>query len=161
MGSRGPARTPTRLKLLRGETRPSRLNHQEPRPVGRLPRLPAEMAPAATTVWRAVLHAMAASGVITAADGPILRVYCEAVVRYEEAASLLAQMGPLIVAAGTGARRGELVRNPLHGVVRDNALLVRLLARDLGLTPAARTGLRGKPPRERDPFAEFFRDDLP
>jgi P27 family predicted phage terminase small subunit len=65
-------------------------------------------------------------------------MYCEAVVRYEQAARLLSQSAPLI----RGRRGAELVKNPLHQVVRDNAPLVRALAGDLGLTPAARVGLR-------------------
>ena len=39
MGRRGPAPTPTKLKLLRGETRPSRINRAEPKPGG-VPRMP-------------------------------------------------------------------------------------------------------------------------
>ena len=35
MGRRGPAPTPTKVKRLRGETRPSRLNLHEPSPVAR------------------------------------------------------------------------------------------------------------------------------
>ena len=43
MGRRGPAPTPTKVKRLRGETRPSRLNHAEPLPHPALPRMPADM----------------------------------------------------------------------------------------------------------------------
>ena len=42
-------------------------------------------------------------------------------------------------------RDGELVKNPLHQVVRDNADEVRLFARELGLSPSARAGLRVEP----------------
>jgi phage terminase small subunit len=35
------------------------------------------------------------------------------------------------------------VKNPLHQIVRDNAILLRAFARELGLTPSARTGLTG------------------
>jgi len=159
MGSRGPAPTPTRLKVLRGETRPSRLNHAAPEPRGGRPRQPADLSPAASAVWRRVLREMGATGVISAVDADILRAYCEAVSRYAYAAAALEQVGPLITAAGSGARRGELVKNPLHQVVRDNALLVRALARELGLTPAARVGLTGHHEPEADPFDAFLRSE--
>jgi P27 family predicted phage terminase small subunit len=81
-----------------------------------------------------------ATGVITAADHDALRCYCEAVARYEQAARLLVSSGPLV----RGARSGELVKNPLHQIVRDNADLIRLYARELGLTPSARSGLTGR-----------------
>lgn len=156
MGSRGPRPIPTALKVLRGETRPSRLDRSEPQPRAGRPRLPPDLGPAATTVWRRVLREMGATGVITAVDADVLRIYCESVARYLYAAGMLEASGPLITAGGTGARRGELVKNPLHQVVRDNAVLVRALARELGLTPAARVGLRGRDQAERDPFADFL-----
>ena len=74
MGARGPQPTPTRLKVLRGETRPSRLNRTEPRPRGELPRMPTDLDPAARGVWRHVLREMGDSRVITAVDADILRL---------------------------------------------------------------------------------------
>lgn len=147
----GRPATPTKLKLLRGETRPSRLNKAEPKPRSQRPRMPLDMAPAANTVWRRVMRDMAATGVITSADADVLRTYCESVVRYQYAARMLEQSGPLV-----RGQRGELVKNPLHQVVRDNAVLLRAFARELGLTPSARTGLHGNQQEERDPFADFL-----
>jgi P27 family predicted phage terminase small subunit len=87
-------------------------------------------------VWDHVL-AHQAPGVIVAVDAFGLRIYCEAVVRYVEAAKLLADTGLLI----RGSRGRELVRNPLHSIMRDNADMVRLWASELGLTPGARASL--------------------
>ena len=137
MGRRGPAPTPTALKILRGETRPSRINRDEPRPVGDLVPMPSDMSSAAQAVWRRVLREFGHSGVIRGADGDVMRIYAETVARYEQASRLLDASGPLI----KGARGGELVKNPLHQIVRDNADEVRQFARELGLTPAARVGL--------------------
>ena len=121
--------------------------------------MPLDMSPAAKTVWRRVLREMGATGVIAAVDGDALRTYCEAVSRYIYAATTLERAGPLIKAGGTGARRGELVKNPLHQVVRDNAVLLRAFARELGLTPAARAGMTGHRSDEVDPFEAFLRSD--
>ncbi len=136
MGRRGPAPTPTALKLLRGETRPSRINRHEPRPVGELGPIP-DISPEAQAVWRHVVGALGNTGVLRDADSDIVRIYCETVARYDKASRLLDASGPLI----TGARGRELVKNPLHQVVRDDAVLIRSLASELGLTPAARVGL--------------------
>ena len=144
MGRRGPAPTPTKVKRLRGETRPSRLNHAEPIPSADLPKMPADMDPDAKAVWRRVIRDMRHTGVIRSADADVLRCYCEAVSRYAQAARLYAQSGPIT------RRDGNLVKNPLHQVARDNADEVRQFARELGLSPSARVGLRIEPERALD-----------
>ena len=156
-----PARKPTRLKVLNGSAAhdPGRINRHEPQPTVGFPRMPSDLGPVAREVWRHVARTMGHTGVITGADSDILRVFCETVARYRQAATLLDQSGPLIVAKGTGARRGELVKNPLAQIVRDNADLLRAFARELGLTPAARSTLTGNPRPERDAFAAFLDGD--
>ena len=143
MGARGPAPMPTKLKVLHGETRPARLNRSEPVPRSTRPRMPLDMSPAAIAVWRRVLREMGATGVITSADADVFRAYCESVARYAYAAKLLETSGPLV-----RGQKGELVKNPIAQLVRDNALLVRALARELGLTPSARSGLRTEGERD-------------
>ena len=153
MGKRGPAPMPTPLKLLRGETRSSRLNRDAPKPRGDKPVMPSDMTDAAKRVWRRQMAGMGELGVLTSVDRDSLRAYCEAVSRYETAASLLEQSGPLV----RGARQGELVKNPLHQVVRDNAMLIRLFARDLGFVPSAREGLHGRGSDDVDPLEAWMR----
>ena len=89
MGRRGPAPTPTKVKRLLGETRPSRLNLREPVPSADIPKMPPDMDPDAKVVWRRVIRDMRHTGVIRAADADVLRAYCESVVRYQHAARLL------------------------------------------------------------------------
>jgi P27 family predicted phage terminase small subunit len=100
--------------------------------------MPKDMTASAQKVWRHVVREVGPTGVLTAADAHVLRCYCEAVAAYERDVSLLMSAGPLI----TGARSRELVRNPLHQIVRDDRDAVRLLARELGLSPAARANLQ-------------------
>jgi len=154
MGDRGPSKMPTALKILHGETRPSQTNRTAPKPRGNRPIMPRDLEPAARKVWRRSMAAMGQTGVLTAADRDSFRAYCEAVVRYEEAATLLARSGPLV----KGARTGDLIKNPLHQIVRDNAMLIRLFARELGFLPAAREGLRG-PGGVEDPFTNWLADE--
>ena len=151
MGRRGPAPMPTALKRLRGETRPSRLNDREPLPRRTVPRPPTDLDPAAKLIWRRTVREMPA-GMITAVDADALACYCEAVMRYRQAASLLARSAPLI----RGARTGDLIANPLDRVTRGWADQIRLFARELGLTPSARAGLR----MEISPFNSSFDPDI-
>ena len=151
MGRRGPAPMPSTLKRLHGETRPSRLNYREPLPRRTAPQPPAELYPAAKRIWRRTVREMPA-GMITAVDADALACYCEAVVRYRQTTSLLARSAPLI----RGTRAGDLIANPLDRVTRGWADQIRLFARELGLTPSARAGLR----MEISPFNSSFDSDI-
>ena len=135
MGRRGPAPTPTKVKILRGETRPSRVNYNEPIPSADVPAMPPDMDAEAKAVWQRVTASLAHTGVIRAPDADGLRCYCEAVSRYAGAARLYAQSGPLV------KTRGGLVKNPLHQIIREDGEQIRLFGRELGLSPSARAGL--------------------
>jgi P27 family predicted phage terminase small subunit len=106
--------------------------------------MPSDMDDEAKAVWRRVLRAMGPTGVLRSADTDALRCYCEAVSRYTQAARLYASSGPIV------RRDGNLVKNPLHQVVRDNADEIRQFARELGLSPSARVGLRIEQGRATD-----------
>ena len=153
MGRRGPAPLPTKLKILHGETRKVRLNRNEPKAAGQ-PRMPTDMSDEAKVVWRRLIRDFGATGVLTAVDVEPMRVYCEASVRYSQAARTLEASGPLVRCA----RSGELVKNPLHQIVRDNAVLLRAFGRELGFTPSARTGLVAGPQVDpNDPMERWLR----
>jgi P27 family predicted phage terminase small subunit len=135
MGRRGPQPIPTAEKIRRGETRPSVLNLTEPIPRQRVPRMPVGLPPSARAVWTRVLREMP-EGVIVAADTDLLVAYCEAVVRYRRASKAYGESVGILK-----GRDGGPVANPLHRIVRDWSAEVRVLARELGLSPAARAGL--------------------
>jgi P27 family predicted phage terminase small subunit len=139
MGRRGPAPTPAKVKLLQGETRPSRVNFAEPVPSAEAPRMPSDMDPDAKVVWRRVVR--------NSPEGVIRSIDCEAVSRYAQASRLYAQSGPLL------NTRAGVVKNPLHQIVREQAEAIRMFARELGLTPSARAGLHVEPERSFDAVA--------
>lgn len=137
MGKRGPAAKPTKLKLLHGEKRPSRINYAEPQPEAGAPDAPEWLDPEARAVWDHIVAGLEPTGVLCRVDRDSLAVYCEAVVHHRRAAELVDRTGPLIKGRGKDA----LVKNPAMQIVRDNAAIVRAFAQEFGLTPAARTQL--------------------
>lgn len=94
--------------------------------------MPTDMDVEAQTVWDRVVGSDP-TGLIRAADTDVLRAYCESVARYQYASRALTQSGPLV-----RGPRGDLIRNPLHQVVVDNADKIRQFAHALGLSPAGR-----------------------
>lgn len=152
MGARGPAPKPLALKLLNGsaEHHPERVPKNPAQPVDQPPAMPPDLAPEAQAVWRETL-ATQAPGVILAAHGPTLRVYCETVVAYVHARHLLLDTGVLVKG------RTGLAKSPLHQVVRDNADLLRLFGKELGLTPSSIGALSAAAAPKADPMADLMR----
>lgn len=131
----GPPKTPVELTLLRGNPGKRRVNRKRPKPRG-TPTKPRDLDDEAAKLWDAIVRDYAHTGVLTGVDTGVLRIYVEAESRYRAAARLLAGSGPVVK-----GQKGELVRNPLHQIARDNADLAIRAARELGFTPAARSAL--------------------
>ncbi|MBV8971766.1 MAG: phage terminase small subunit P27 family [Sphingomonadaceae bacterium] len=139
MGRRGPPPRPTRLKLLQGETRPSRIGSPEPQPREHPPEAPTWLAVEARAVWDRTVAELDAMGMAFAADADALAVYCNAVVNHARAQQVLDRSGVLVKGAD-----GGIVRNPANTVVNHNAAVIARFAREFGLTPSARVGLAGE-----------------
>jgi P27 family predicted phage terminase small subunit len=137
MGRRGPAPTPTNLRVLHGETRPSRINAAEPRPRDRPPDRPGWLTPAAAEEWDRIAPDLAAMGTVKAVDATGLAAYCEAVARFRAASAAVAASGAMLT-----DRDGAERKNPAVGLARDASVEIRMWAREFGLTPSARQPLR-------------------
>jgi P27 family predicted phage terminase small subunit len=136
MARPGPAPTPTHLKIIRG-TRPDRINKAEPKPTATEPKCPTWLDSNGKKVWRRVAKQLKDMGLLFEADQDVIVAYVQAVITHQ-AASVVVQNEGIVVPG----RRDEFVKNPALQVVRDSATLVRMLAGELGLTPAARARLK-------------------
>jgi len=149
MGSRGPARLPTKIRQLHGEERPSQINRREPRPGG-APRMPRGLPPEVRAIWRRVL-ATQAPGVLTAADAFILEDFCFVAARLHRNSITYASMSPIV-----RGPRGQIVKNALAQLVRDDSATMARLATQLGLSPASRAGLSVAESPAGDPMEGFL-----
>ena len=123
--------------MLRGETRPSRINDEEPRPRDVPPEMPEWLTGAAASEWRRIAPDLTAMGTVKAVDAIGLAAYCEAVARFKTATELIGRAGLMI-----RDRDGMVRKNPAVAQARDASLEIRMWAREFGLTPAARQPLR-------------------
>jgi P27 family predicted phage terminase small subunit len=136
MGQRGRAPSPTNVRLLHGETRPSRVNRNEPQPREEHPDPPDWLTKEARQVWDRTVAELDHMGLLHAADTDSLVCYVNAVTTYARAQKMLDLGGVMI------ERDGKAVRNPAHIVVLQNAVLINRFAREFGLTPSSRTGIQ-------------------
>ena len=141
---------PTALKVLHGTQKASRVNHREPLPTPGAVVRPENMSPAAAALWDRIQEGYGHTGILTPIDSEILRAYCDACARYEVAAEGLDRSSTVLK-----TNRGDLVKNPLHQIARDNAMLMLRLGRELGFTPSARAALQT--PDEGDELDAWLR----
>lgn len=134
----GPAPTPTHLRVLRGD-RKDRINPAEPQPKPVAARCPSWLSAETKIVWRRTARQLKAMGLLYAADEDILTAYAGAVVTYARATALVDSDGLLVE-----GRRDGMVTNPAVRIQRDAATLIRMLASELGLTPASRSRLNAQ-----------------
>ncbi len=128
---------PTNLTLLTGETRPSRVNYDEPQPNEGPLLAPTEDDETFEQVWDYTVEQLEGMGIAFPSDRDALVAYCEAVVTHRRACAGLAKSGMLL----RNARTGAFQRNPLIQVQRDSAAVLRAFAREFGLTPSSRADI--------------------
>jgi P27 family predicted phage terminase small subunit len=125
---------------------PERVNRDEPQP----PDLPVVMPPwlsqEAQRKWREVAPALDFMGVLTVVDVDMLAAYCECFARWRRLVTMAAKSPPVFQRKGRQGDDGAeaetvLVKNPLWGQVRDAEAALRVMAREFGLTPSARSAL--------------------
>ena len=136
MGRRGPPKAPTTLRMLRGETRPSRIGHGEPVPRAAEPERPDWFDERHTAVWQRITAEIRGMHLLHSADRDTLVGLVRAIIRLEDAARLVAAEGVIV----TG-KDGQQVRHPAVIVEREASETVRRLAREFGLTPSGRADL--------------------
>jgi P27 family predicted phage terminase small subunit len=126
MGERGPVPTGYARRRNKRHTSGQFVTIAKPP----MPRgLPAE----AKAEWRRVVPQLEDIGMLASIDRGVLIRYCAAWADWCELARLLEKSGKLIK-----GQKGNLVRNPLWLMKRDCEQAIAELARQLGLTPAAR-----------------------
>ena len=140
MGARGPAAKPTRLRVLHGG-HPERVNRNEPQPAALPVARPAYLSGEASRKWEELEPHLIAMGILTGVDVDMLAAYCECFARWRRLSQLAANSPPVFKRSGEG---DEVVfaRNPLWSQVRDAEAALRVMAREFGFTPSARSGLR-------------------
>ena len=138
MGARGPKPAPTVLKLLRGETRPSRVNHAEPTlPPPSTLSPPPTLKGAGLREWLRLVGSLSTAGVLTDGDMSLFEDFCRALSDLRRCEAKAARLG-LERAIATG----------VQGTAIKLRAQVTQLRAHLGLTPSSRSGIRGtvKPP---------------
>lgn len=145
MGKRGPAPSPTSLRVLRGD-REDRINRNEPRPGEGEVRCPSWLSVKAKRVWRRLAPELVATGVLTSWDVDVFADLCELVVVNQAAMGDVAEHGTAITVVDRELADGTVVfrvtKNPNWQVARESTALLVTLGGRFGLTPSDRSQLK-------------------
>jgi P27 family predicted phage terminase small subunit len=135
---------PTQLKLLEGCKGAAKAAASEPRP---RPITDAEPTSPLTERKLELFHGAMAElqpmGHLGVVDVPVLTMWAQFYSLMERALADVHERGAIVA----GARGKDRVRNPSVAQARDAATTVRQLATELGMSPAARSGMRVTPRR--------------
>ena len=137
---------PTKLRKLEGNPGKRRINDKEPQPNGDLLR-PAFVSGAAAEEWNRAVGAMPPA-FYTAADVPVLTVYCLAWVMYRNALGQVASEGMTSVGS-----TGQKVAHPAIAIASKQAEILMRAADRLGMSPVARTRLEIPDAQQQSKFA--------
>lgn len=141
MGRRGPAPTPTLLKLAKGERRPSRVNYEEPQlPAPDSTEPPAGLEGQGLAEWKRLVPQLAASGHLTVADMAGFEDYCRALTDLRTYEARQKKAGPeLAIAKGYAGMTVKL-----------RAQVAQYRSR-LGLDPTSRSSVKAARKQEESP----------
>ena len=136
MGRRGPPAKPRSAHEKAGTFRPDRHSGGLPAGSGSIPVAPKELSKAALVEWRRLAPVLAADGLLSDRFRDILATYCETLVEYWQHKRTLAKKGYTITAGN-----GTTIPHPCVGMKDKCQSQLVKLQRELGMTPAAATGL--------------------
>lgn len=153
-----PPRKPKAVKVLQGETRPSRIGGHEPTPAPIRPDCPEFLNEAAAALWEELAPLLDDIGVLTIVDASVLAEYCAA---YEEAQRLTRYLDEhgLTFTSDNGyiGQRPEVsIRNKAWDRCRRSGA-------ELGIGAASRGRIDLAPPKDTgyDPTAEILKLTAP
>jgi len=149
--ARGRPRTPTKLKLLRGNPGKRAINKREPKPPAKVPKCPAWLDAMAKREWKRVVPVLAKLEMLTEIDRGALAAYCDAYSRWQQAARELRETGTTYI-----GDRGLVRRHPLVSVVHDAFGEMKAMGAEFGLTPAVRSRLQVVEQPPEDPLEAFL-----
>ncbi len=134
----GPRKTPTAVLKMRGSwlaDAPDRRESAQVEPAR--PTMPRWLKGEGKKCWQRLAPQLEAAGILTKLDGGLLSLYCQLYGEYVEALNLRGET-PVIVKT----TNGNIIQNPVVGVMHRVVDRLVRLGGELGLSPAARAGLK-------------------
>ena len=151
----GPPKTPSHLRLVRGNPSKRPINKKAPKPPSRVPPVPKHFTKQGKYWFKRVGAALAAMGVMSSMDAKALELLIEAYTEYRQHCDTLDKSGYTYTTKSEG---GTLIKaHPVAAMKADAWKRIRAMLGEFGMTPAARSKVTINTPAEEDPFEAFLK----
>ena len=147
----GRPKKPTAQKIMDGETRPERLNVNQPRPKPVAPKCPDYLTGRAVEEWNIVGAELEKLGLLTKVDGNAFCDYCWLCGECADMMELLHKGGML-----KKTPNAHVAPKAQFTILRDMMKLKNQLANQFGLTPSARERLSVAPAEMDDAMTKLL-----
>ncbi|MCV9379984.1 MULTISPECIES: phage terminase small subunit P27 family [Hafnia] len=152
----GPPKTPTHLRLVKGNPSKRAINKNEPNPPSGVPPIPKHFDKRGKYWFKRMGEELDAVGVMSTLDAKALELLVEAYTEYRHHCEVLDEEG---YTYQTGSATGEKIvkAHPAAAMKADAWKRIRAMLSEFGMTPASRSKVEIKAPAGEDPFAEFLK----
>jgi len=147
----GPPKTPTAIRLLRGNPSKEKVRTNEPKPADGRPAVPPALSPAASLIWTETVELLAdVPGLLTVADGATVELFSRTLARYRECEAFVEAHGSVVVLRDDKGEVRSAQIAPQASLAAKLLPQLRGLAAELGLNPSARAriSLPAAPPQD-------------
>ncbi len=159
----GPPKTPTQLRLVRGNPSKRPINKNEPKPPVGIPPTPKHFDKQGKYWFKRMAEELDAIGVISQLDARALEMLVEAYTEYRHHCDTLDREGYTYAVYSdedTDERKPREIRmikpHPAAAMKADAWKRLRGMLGEFGMTPASRSKISTSGPDEVDPLAEFM-----
>ncbi len=152
----GPPRTPTNLRLIKGNPSKRAINKSEPKPPSGVPPVPKHFNKQEKYWFKRIGEELDGSNVITNLDGMALELLIGAYVEWRSHRDILDEEGETYK---TKTMTGDTLikAHPRVGMMADAWKRLRGMMAEFGMTPASRSKVSSDGAGEADPLEEFLK----
>ncbi|EOC3627936.1 TPA: phage terminase small subunit P27 family [Enterobacter hormaechei] len=152
----GPPKTPTHLRLVRGNPSKRPINENEPKPAAGVPPTPKHFDKQGKYWFKRMADELDAIGVMSQLDARALELLVEAYTEYRHHCDTLEVEG---YTYRTETQNGDVLikAHPAAIMKADAWKRLRAMLGEFGMTPASRSKVNAKGPDAVDPLAEFMK----
>lgn len=141
MGQRGPAKTPAKIQMIKGNPGRRKINQDHVTLASGKCECPDFLTPDAADEWERIAPILERTGILTPADQSALACYCQSYADYKKAVEMLDKHGDVIPIKDAAGTVRQVQPSPYVAIKNKAQLAMLRFMQQFGLTPSSRAGI--------------------